>query len=90
MSVAVQVSREEFLMFILQHLNMVDRSEMEQILTLFESCDSNGDGHLDLRDIKYKMSRASRVASRSGAVSESQFSRAAARAVAATSSQQEP
>lgn len=43
-------------MFILEHLEIVERSEMERILTLFEACDVNGDGVLDLQDIKSRMS----------------------------------
>lgn len=81
----MQVSRVEFLMFILQHLEIADRGEMEHILTLFESCDNNGDGVLDLQDVKSRMSRRSRIAAsaRQGGA-QSSFSRAAAAAVAAT------
>lgn len=90
--VALQVTRVEFLMFILQHLKIVDRAEMEHILSLFESCDSNGDGVLDLQDIKTRMScssrvaasrAASRAASGAGLRPQSSFSRAAASAIAA-------
>lgn len=83
-------------MFILQHLEIADRAEMEQILTLFESCDMNGDGVLDVQDLKTQMSRRSRVASRAASRDlgpgytgprvrpQSSFSRAAASAVAAS------
>ena len=78
-------------MFILQHLEIVERAEMEQILTLFESCDMNGDGVLDAQDLKTQLSRRTRVAaSRAGSRvvashvrPQDSFSRAAASAVAA-------
>jgi hypothetical protein len=90
----LQVTRVEFLMFILQHLDIVDRGEMEQILTLFESCDANGDGVLDLQDVKAAVSRparqaASQAANRARVRRLPSSSNAAATASAVASTQQD-
>lgn len=44
----LQVSKVEFMMFILENLNLVGREEMGKILELFESVDHDGDGILSL------------------------------------------
>lgn len=45
----LQVSKVEFMMFILENLNLVGRDEMGKILELFESVDRIGDGVLTIR-----------------------------------------
>lgn len=47
-----QVHREEFLMFVLQHLGVVDSDDMERILAIFATLDTSGDGVLDLADVR--------------------------------------
>lgn len=47
-----QVSRAEFMIFVLQELALVDPEQIERILALFDSVDENGDGVLDLKDIR--------------------------------------
>ena len=44
-----QVSKVEFMMFILENLNLVGREEMSKILELFDTWDIVGDGVLTLR-----------------------------------------
>lgn len=53
---AVQVQREEFLMFVLQHLGIVDGDDMDRILAIFSSLDTSGDGVLDMQDVKHHLS----------------------------------
>lgn len=47
--VALQVARVEFMMFILENLNLVGREEMGKILELFDSMDRTRDGFLTLQ-----------------------------------------
>lgn len=54
--VRVQVHREEFLMFVLQHLGIVDADDMEQILAIFDTFDRSGDGVLDINDVRRSVS----------------------------------
>eukprot|EP00892_Ulva_mutabilis_P004634 jgi/Ulvmu1/2542/UM139_0010.1 len=51
-----RVQREEFLMFVLQHLGVVDGDDMERILAMFNSLDTSGDGVLDIQDVKRAVS----------------------------------
>lgn len=52
----LQVHREEFLMFVLQHLGIVDADDMEQILAIFDAFDRSGDGVLDINDVRRSVS----------------------------------
>ena len=57
-----QVSRAEFMMFMLQQLGLVDKSELDNVLEMFDAVDTNGDGVLDLTDVRRRM-RESRATS---------------------------
>jgi hypothetical protein len=52
----LQVERAEFLMFILEHLGLVDADELERIMEMVNTADINGDGVLNLQDIKVRLS----------------------------------
>eukprot|EP00892_Ulva_mutabilis_P004637 jgi/Ulvmu1/2545/UM139_0013.1 len=56
-----QVSKVEFMMFILERLDLVDREELERVLDVFTAADVNGDGVLNLADIQARCGRAVRA-----------------------------
>ena len=47
-----QVSQVEFMMFMLEHLELVDREELDRILDVFNAADATGDGVLNLADVR--------------------------------------
>jgi len=51
LTVSLQVSKVEFMMFILEHLELVDRSELDRILAMFNAADLIGDGVLTTADV---------------------------------------
>jgi Ca2+-binding EF-hand superfamily protein len=48
----MQVSRAEFMIFVLQELDLVERDQLDRILSLFDSLDVTGDGILNLADMR--------------------------------------
>lgn len=48
----MQVSEAEWLVFILQELQLVDKHELDNILEMFKAVDTNGDGVLDMADVR--------------------------------------
>jgi hypothetical protein len=55
---SVQVSRTEFMIFMLQQLDLVHKEELDNILEMFDSADINGDGVLDVADVRRRMRRS--------------------------------
>jgi Ca2+-binding EF-hand superfamily protein len=51
----MQVDQAEFIMFMLQELNLVNAHELENILEMFAAIDANGDGKLNLADVRRRM-----------------------------------
>ena len=55
---AVQVSRAEFMMFILMQLELVPQDELRNINRMFDTLDSDGSGDLTIHDIRLKLKEA--------------------------------
>ena len=55
---AVQVSRAEFMMFILMQLELVPQDELRNINFMFDTLDSDGSGALTIHDIRLKLKEA--------------------------------
>lgn len=53
----LQVSKVEFMMFILEHLELVDRAELDRILAMFNAADLIGDGVLTTADVQAHCAR---------------------------------
>lgn len=53
------------MMFMLQQLGLVDKTELDNVLEMFDAVDTNGDGVLDITDVRRRI-RESRANSTAG------------------------
>ena len=61
-----QVSKAEFIMFMLTELELVGQTELQNILKMFNSLDSDGSGVLTVDDIRARLQEAESQAARDG------------------------
>ena len=51
----MQVSKTEFMMFMLEELDLADPDEMQTILRMFAAVDRNNDGVLNVADVRRRL-----------------------------------